>query len=419
MKHSHLLSIIAASIALSACVTTGGGITPDKLTRPIRADDKPYIGEKDAAHSQPRLIPKYHTMNVVPEIEIGTARSGHFTKDGAVTMFAAPQSFRPISWDLNSNKLATTATAAMTDARFHSSFGIWTVDENNEPDKKIVDIGKGCVHPYKAAVADFNQDGIDDVYVGCEGNGGWLGFDIDVPEKSSLVLSDGKGGFTISQIGELSFNTIASAADVNGDDYPDILAGDIKGNPKVFFYINQKDGTFKKDTSRIKGNVQPYNIAELFDIDGDGIIDLVLGGPYTNGEILFGDKDGIFGRERIAFPAVAGRSVSFGFIPVTNNGERILYVSLTSDRNSKLGGMHGGEYMARTVQAVNLTTGKSTVAYDYILKTDGDGKKTWAVERGLESGWLPATRNGQKGITPVDAEYKHLFIADGKLVESK
>ena len=422
MKRLHLLSTIAVSIALSACVTTGGGISPDKLTRPIRADDKPYIGELDAAHSKTSMINQYHPMKPVWEWEIYTARTGNFTKDDSATLFAAPLAYR--TWGSSGKGDAlypvVSPKTAMTDPAYWSPFSIWHVDpKTNEPDKKIIDLGIGCLHPRRAIVADFNQDGIDDVYVPCHGHAS-EGISERIPgEKSRMVMSDGKGGFKNSEFGVLGLWHGGAAADVNGDDYPDIVGADMGSDEKVFFYINQKDGTFKKDTSKIIGGLQNWGYAtvEMFDVDGDGIVDLLVGGHEFEGTetaVLFGDQDGKFGSEKLAIPKVPGRGVILQYIPVTNSGERVLYVIRAADSTTKI-----GWYNSRTVQAVNLTTGKSTLAYDHELKMGGHDGHIYAIERGLLSGWLPATRNGQKGITPADARHEELFIADGKLVESK
>jgi hypothetical protein len=75
----------------------------------------------------------------------------------------------------------------------------------------------------------------------------------------------------------------ASAADLNGDGYPDIAVADQKANDRnksaVYFLINNKDGTFTKDTSNFAGwsRLAVWSI-ELLDWNQDGQLDLWTAG---------------------------------------------------------------------------------------------------------------------------------------------
>ena len=437
------LSIIAASIALSACVTTGGGITPDKLTRPIRADDKPYIGEKDEAHSKTSWITPAHKMKQNVQWDVEVARSGRFTKDGAVSLFVAPHA-SPFVYSKNDPLIKTghaqteSVESMLKNSAYLDPYSIWKLDADNKPTELLIDLGRGCRQSHRALVEDFNQDGIDDVFVVCTGaaldnipdSELWGGIGAD--EKNRIVLSDGKGGFTNTEVGEKGMYHGGSAADINGDGYPDVVVANMLNNNtvSVFFYINQKDGTFKKDTSRIVGGLpnHGYQSVVLVDVDGDGIVDLVVGTgisttyatPVTQAQVLFGDADGKFGRERMTIPSVPGRGVILDIETVTNNGERILYVYRTSDATSGLPCCFRGAYASETMQAVNLTTGKTSIVFDKMKEMNRTPVGTfYSTTPVTERGWMPVTRNGQKGIAPANELREELTVIDGKLVGAK
>jgi hypothetical protein len=259
-------------------------------------------------------------------------------------------------------------------------------------------------------VADFNKDGYPDVVLACHG------YDAPVPdgnggmyfpgEYSKLLLSDGKGGFTISNFADSNgFVPGVSAGDVNGDGWPDIMisGATVNGEPHMIrFYMNNKDGTFTEDTSRVFNSPATggYNEPnDLIDVDGDGILDLAVGGNVnTETAILYGDADGTFGKTRkLVIPPIPNRAIVMQFVLVVNNGERILYMNRTSE-----GGSNVGNYNTETVQRLNLTTHTNDIVYDSV--GDNTGPNHWFT-------WiLPQTRNGQVGVVPYGTMYQDVFI---------
>lgn len=309
---------------------------------------------------------------------------------GSVGIFTANQNYGP--W-------AQTESVAQSDPKYFSDFEFWHIGA----DKSFVKLfsAKGCLHPRKGVVADFNQDKVPDVFVACHG------YD-DVPfpgEKSKLVLSNGRGGYKITDATDAGFFHGAAAADIDGDGFPDIVVADNKKNPNVYFLMNQKDGTFKLDTTRITGIDQqgPYFSTELLDIDGDGFVDLIIGGhegPNSPTKILYGNALGKFGADKVTvIPPVVGRGVIADFTFVTNGGIKGLYISRSGD-----GTGDAGFYGSRTLQFVNM----STLASKVIL----DSKSYWGDGAWVNAWlpwWLPVTQNGSNGVAPYDNQIGNFF----------
>jgi len=146
---------------------------------------------------------------------------------------------------------------------------------------------KGCIHPRKAIVADFNGDGKSDVFFACHG------FDAApyAGELPHLLLSQADGTYKNVTLPVKCYCHGASAADASGKGFADILVTDNQANTKVpYLLINNKDGTFTKDLSRLPFNPKTYlapntnygavvmYAAELIDFDGVGRYDAFLAG---------------------------------------------------------------------------------------------------------------------------------------------
>jgi hypothetical protein len=254
--------------------------------------------------------------------------------------------------------------------------------------------GKGCLHPRKVLVADFNHDQVPDVFVACHGWDGPITNGAVRGETSRLLLSNGRDGFTTSVVGQPTwFMHGAAAADVDGDGWTDIVVSDVSDccrksdGYEVFALMNQRDGTFRIDKTRIPGIQDGQYIAvELVDVDGDGNVDLLLGSGWSSPNdgykpalILYGDAAGRFGQggRQVALPHVPARGTVLDFTLVENAGRRGLFV----DRSAPF--LLGID--AITLQYVDLATMTSTVAVDQI----GSGWVAW---------WIPATRNGRNGV---------------------
>jgi hypothetical protein len=257
--------------------------------------------------------------------------------------------------------------------------------------------GKGCLHPRKILVADFNNDGIPDFFTACTGwdlgitNGALRG------ETSRLYLSDGRGAFSVREVGtSSSYLHGASAADLDHDGFTDIVVSDVAvccnatDGYEVFALMNQRDGTFRVDKTRIPPHADGQYIAvELIDVDADGNADLLLGSGWSATSpaqkaplLLYGDASGRFGLggRQVTLPEVQNRGVVLDFTFVLNAGNRGLYIGRTG------GALTDSYYKTITLQYVDLTTLTSSTALD-----EGPSWLAW---------WTPVTRNGRMGVVP-------------------
>ncbi len=187
-----------------------------------------------------------------------------------------------------------------------------------------------------ASAGDMNHDGYDDVIIsapfadpnGADSGAAYVVFGKASGFASNLNLStlNGTTGFKLSGVaaGDHFGNWVATAGDVNGDGFEDIIVGANYADPNsisncgasyvVFgkasgfsanLNVSTLDGTNGFRISGVTaGDQSGYNIASAGDVNGDGYGDLIIGarGAAPNGAssgasyVVFGNSSG-FGAE--------------------------------------------------------------------------------------------------------------------------
>ncbi|MGH7968941.1 MAG: FG-GAP repeat domain-containing protein, partial [Limisphaerales bacterium] len=156
---------------------------------------------------------------------------------------------------------------------------------------------------YSAALADVNQDGCLDVVVSN-----------DRPDGKLVYLGDGRGKFQVAgTFGQPEWPTrYITLADLNGDGYQDIIAANRGGRGKQSSFICLNDGHGRFPSSHPLEGTESATIIVAADLDGDGAIDLLV--PHRDGGqslIFWNDGKGNFTkRTQLGLPNSAARAAA-------------------------------------------------------------------------------------------------------------
>ena len=185
-----------------------------------------------------------------------------------------------------------------------------------------------------SAAGDINGDGIDDLLLGAPyamHNGGYSGSAYVVFGKSSgfeasfsLSTLNGANGFRMDGVSfdDYAGDSVSGAGDVNGDGIDDLIVGAfyadttanysgsayvVYGSASPFEPALQLAALDGNNGFRIEGAIPTdwfgKSVSSAGDVNGDGIGDLIIGAPHSDGDSGYsGNSYIIFGRS-LGFPA--------------------------------------------------------------------------------------------------------------------
>ena len=213
--------------------------------------------------------------------------------------------------------------------------GDFEVDELN--DNKIL----GTVHGRKVLLGDFNDDNYVDVFFVSHG------YD-NIPfkgEYSKAIFSDGAGGFYDVDYPEfVSFYHGGASGDIDNDGDLDLVVVE-GGRGKSLVYINN-GGSLSPSIDLIDQDlaISMYN-AELFDLNNDGYLDLIMGGHDWENQnstsydtlplVIYGDGIDFIDNNYIRLPEAnvsrQGLVTNFEFYDLNNDGKVEIILTRTGD----------------------------------------------------------------------------------------
>jgi hypothetical protein len=184
--------------------------------------------------------------------------------------------------------------------------------------------------PYPFAVGDVNNDGWLDIIATATATGPSRREQLPLSRALTLLLSDGKGGFSPRQLplrtGESWF---AAITDLNNDGKPDVVATHHELNAMTVMIGDGRGGFTEASGSPFDFGVALYQLV-TFDVDRDGRMDIVA----TRGDsirVLVGDGRGAF-KQTASIPVGPG---AWRIAAADLNGDgRIDLVTSNSEANS-------------------------------------------------------------------------------------
>ncbi len=148
-------------------------------------------------------------------------------------------------------------------------------------------IFKVPANPYETCVVDYDQDGDNDIVVGCNGPN-------QDPDSLIIFFNDGWGNFEFEKF-QASNQIELKCIDLTGDNYPDIITQTIDN---IIFYENDKNEGIANDYIIMNIDCSP-KIGGIADINNDNTNDLVYycrfipygwGVQFNNGDYTFTDS---------------------------------------------------------------------------------------------------------------------------------
>ncbi len=263
-----------------------------------------------------------------------------------------------------------------------------------------------ATHARKSIVSDFNNDGLQDIFVFDHG------YDATPfpGSQPKLIMQNAIGSFSWEKLtAQTGFHHGGAAADIDNDGDIDIFVGGFD----PFFFVNDGDGNFSKVDNRFDNSMDKIFSAELIDVDQDGFVDLLIGAHERDGDktaIYWGSTTGSYTQNlRTLIPMVTyfGAILDFDAEDIDSDGDRDLIINRTRDGDDGAG---KGFYQGRTIQLL-VNNGARSFTDSTATNIDNPGADS--------DQWFPWVRaqdvdnDGDIDFGPDDAGRGFGYLNDG------
>jgi len=257
---------------------------------------------------------------------------------------------------------------------------------------------------------DYNRDAIPDLYVANEEN-----------QNNALYKGNTDGSFTkitgLNIVSDGGRSTSSNWEDIDNDGDFDLFVANW-GNQNNFLYFNNGDTTFTKVTEQNVVTDGGNSFGSSFgDVDNDGDLDFIVTNAFMNSQqvnfFYLNNGDGTFTRDTGIVSTETGWSYGCAFGDYNDDGYLDLFVAkcLNANEDNSLFRNNGGANSWLKMDLVGVESNYSAIGAVVKLKAEISGKSFWQTRR-------VAGQNGYCGQTlQIHFGLGDASVADSIIIE--